>query len=58
MKYLPNMVALCWHNTLAYYAYCYAGIFDSGLLVYLAKTVASSALRYISSNTVYRNKLS
>ena len=25
------MLALCQHNTLAYYAFCYAGILDAGL---------------------------
>ena len=33
LKYLPNMLALCWHNTLAYYAFCSAGIFDRGLFL-------------------------
>ena len=27
------MLALCQHNTLAYYAFYYAGIFDAGLLI-------------------------
>ena len=27
------MLVLCQHNTLAYYAFYYAGIFDAGLLV-------------------------
>ena len=31
LKFLPIMLALCQHNTLAYYALYYAGIFDSGL---------------------------
>ena len=26
------MLALCQHNTLAYYAFYYAGIFDAGLV--------------------------
>ena len=30
-KHLPIMLALCQHNTLAYYAFYYAGIFDAGL---------------------------
>ena len=31
LKHLPIMLALCQHNTLAYYAFYYAGIFDAGL---------------------------
>ena len=30
--HLPIMQQLCQHNTLTYYAYYYAGIFDSGLV--------------------------
>ena len=26
------MLALCWHKTLAYYAFCCAGIFNRGLI--------------------------
>ena len=34
LTYPPNnMLALCWHNTLAYYAFYYAGIFDAGLFL-------------------------
>ena len=33
LKYLPIMLALCQHSTLAYYAFDYAGIFDAGLFV-------------------------
>jgi len=29
---IPIGVALCWHNTPAYYAFYYAGIFDTGLV--------------------------
>ena len=29
------MLALCQHNTLAYYAFYYAGIFDAGLCGHL-----------------------
>ena len=32
LKHLLIMLALCQHNTLAYYAFYYAGIFDAGLL--------------------------
>jgi len=28
LKYLSNMLALCWCNTLAYYAFCCAGMFS------------------------------
>ena len=28
LKYLPNMLSLCWHSTPAYYAFYHAGIFD------------------------------
>ena len=31
LKHLPIMLALCQHNTLAYYAFYYADIFDAGL---------------------------
>ena len=34
LKHLPIMLALCQHNTLAYYAFYYAGIFDAGLPMY------------------------
>ena len=27
------MLSLCWHDTVAYYAFDYAGIFDAGLLI-------------------------
>ena len=30
LKYSPNMLALCWHSTPAYYAFYYVGIFDGG----------------------------
>ena len=33
VKNLRIMLPLCQHNTLAYYAFYYAGIFDAGLLV-------------------------
>jgi len=33
LKYLPIMLVLCQHNTLAYYAFYYAGIF--GIFGYL-----------------------
>ena len=32
LKHLPIMLALRQHNTLAYYAFYYAGIFDAGLV--------------------------
>ena len=32
------MLALCQHNTLAYYSFYYAGTFDTDLLVALNKT--------------------
>jgi len=32
LKYLPIMLALYQHNTLAYYAFYYAGIFDKSLI--------------------------
>jgi len=31
LEHLPIMLALCQHNTLAYYAFYYAGIFEAGL---------------------------
>ena len=34
LKYPPNVLALCWHNTPAYYAfYCANIIFDAGLVM-------------------------
>ena len=32
LYYQPNMLALCWHNMPAHYAFYYASIFDGGLL--------------------------
>ena len=32
LKYPPNMPALCWHSTPAYYAFYYAGIFHVVLI--------------------------
>ena len=28
LNYLSNMLASCWRNTLAYYVFCYAGMFS------------------------------
>ena len=33
LKYPPNMLALSWQSTPAYYAFDYAGIFDADLMV-------------------------
>ena len=51
LEHLPIMLALCQHNnTLAYYAFYYAGIFDAGLNTsYNSITVTryeSLAMRY------------
>ena len=34
LKNLPIMLALCQHNALAYYAFYYAGIFDTDLTIW------------------------
>ena len=36
------MLALCQRNTLAYYAFCYAGIFDTGLVT--SKVIADHTM--------------
>ena len=48
---LANMLLLCWHNMLAYYALNYAGIFDRGLVMtrscgqqYICKTLHGKIL--------------
>ena len=43
------MLALCQHNTLAYYAYYYAGIFDAGLI---AKHRHANAIYIVLSTLV------
>ena len=40
------MLALCQHNTLAYYAFYYAGIFDAGLLLDEKKRVIQVPLLF------------
>jgi len=35
IKFNTYINLLCWRNILAYYAFCYAGIFDGGLLLAL-----------------------
>ena len=33
LKHPPNMLALCWYDTTAYYAMLIAGTFDTGLII-------------------------
>ena len=41
------MLALCQHNTLAYYAFYYAGIFDAGLASEKGVAVITSGLTVV-----------
>ena len=43
------MLALCQHNTLAYYASYYAGIFDTGLAARILKFLWDNAPRKLIS---------
>ena len=38
------MLALCQHNTLAYYAFYYAGIFDAGLQLTVHSAFANNVV--------------
>ena len=49
LKHPPNMLALCWHSTKAYYVFHYAGIFDTGLLLVPYTSIETSITKHLLS---------
>ena len=52
LKYPPNMLALCWHSTPAYYAFYYASIFYAGLLAAVTGIIQKCLNKEIIKNLI------